>query len=114
MLGKTLVHERVVGCQQVENTAVLANDTAEEQFGLALEGVAQIVIEIRKQIHDRLARFQRADAQPLAREVLDQRDGVRIGKHSTHLLLEHGGIFQLALYGDINQLIVGDAAPQEK
>ena len=55
-----------------------------------------------------------AHAQPLKREIRRQCLRARIRKHSTHLLLEHGGIFQLALYGDINQLIVGDAAPQEK
>ena len=54
VLRQPLVDERVVRLQQIEDAAVFLDDAGEEQFGLALERVAQVVVEIREQIHDRL------------------------------------------------------------
>ena len=75
MLGKPLVDEGVIRRQQIENAAVFVHNASEEQFRLALERVAQVVVKIGKQIHNRLAGFQRAHAQPLPREICDQRFG---------------------------------------
>src|SRR5205814_7324568 len=47
--GQTLVEERIVGVQQVEHAAILADDTVEEQLRLALEGLTQIVVEVKEQ-----------------------------------------------------------------
>ena len=47
VLGQSLVHERVVGVQNVENIAVFANDAVEQQLGFALECLSQVVIEVR-------------------------------------------------------------------
>ena len=79
-----------------------------------LERVPQVVVEIREDVHDRLARLQRAHAQPLAGEVGDQLVGARVLEHPAHLLLEHGWRAQLARRGDVDQLVVRDAAPQEE
>ncbi len=43
-----------------------------------------------------------------------KRVGPRVGEHALHLLLQHGGISQPALLGQVEQLIVGNAAPEEK
>ena len=51
-----LVQERVVGAQQVERAAVLADDAVEEQLGLAPERLAQRVVEVGK---DALHRHRR-------------------------------------------------------
>ena len=40
--------------------------------------------------------------------------GPRIRQHAPHLLLEHGWILQLALRGELDQFVVGNAAPQEE
>ena len=53
--------------------------------------------------------------QPLRSEVADQGGGgARIGQHPPHLLLEHGGLRQLAAFGGVQQRGVGNAAPQEE
>ena len=53
--------------------------------------------------------------QPLAGEVADQRLGARIGQHPPHLLLQHRRVVQLALRSARSQqLVVGNAAPQEE
>ena len=58
--------------------------------------------------------LQRPHAQPLAGEVVDQRVGFWIGQHALDLFLQHGRILELALRGEVDQLIVGNAAPQEE
>ena len=73
MLGKPLVHERVVCRQQIENAAILADDALEEQLDFTLERVAQVVVEVGEQVHDRLGGLQRANTQPLSREIGDER-----------------------------------------
>ena len=64
-----LVDERVVGVHQVEHAAVLAHDAAEEQLGLALEGLAQVVVEVGEDEQVRIPVAQLAQEQPLAGEV---------------------------------------------
>ena len=55
LLRQPLVDERVIRGQQIEDAAILMGDAAEEQFDLALVCRAQVVVEIREQIHHRLA-----------------------------------------------------------
>ena len=114
LLGEPLIDEGVIRGQQVQNAAVFVNDAAEEQLDFALIGGAQVVVEIREQVHHRLAGLQRPHTQPLAGEVGDQRIGLRIGQHAPHLLLQHRRVLQLALRGEVEQFIVRHAAPQEE
>ena len=46
MARQPLVDKRVVGIEQVEETAVLADDRGEQQLGLATKRLAEIVVEI--------------------------------------------------------------------
>ena len=61
MDGQPLVQERVVGAQQIERAAILADDAFEEQLRLAAERLAQAVVEIRE-LALRPARRQRRSA----------------------------------------------------
>ena len=54
-----------------------------------------------------------ADFQPLAGEVGGEGAGARIGQHALHLRIEDGGIVQLPLRGQSDQLVVGHGTPQE-
>ncbi len=114
MLREPFVDERVIGREQVEDAAVLVNDAAEEQLDLAPESFAQRAIEVREQIHDGLAGLHAAHVQPLPREVLDERVRARVRDHPLDLLLEHRGVVQAPFGGELNQLLVRDAAPQEE
>ena len=40
--------------------------------------------------------------------------GLRILQHSLHLLLEYRRILEFPLCSDVEQLVIGNAAPQEK
>ena len=50
MAGQPFVDEGVVGGQQIEDAAIVAELAVKEQLGLALEGLAQVVVELGKQI----------------------------------------------------------------
>ncbi len=52
--------------------------------------------------------------EPLAREARDQRARPLVGEHAPRLRLEHRGLAQPARLGEVEQLVVGDAAPQEE
>src|SRR5206468_4571480 len=112
--GQTLVDERVIRIQQLDDVAVLPNDAVEEQLRLAAHGLAKIVVEVGKQERNRDLALQAAQVQPLSGEVRDERLRAGIRQHPPHLPLERGGIPELLLPGELDQLVVGDAAPQKK
>ena len=55
-----------------------------------------------------------AQEQPLPGDVVHQRLSARIGQHPARLLLEHRGIGEPAGAGQLQQLIVRNAAPEEE
>ncbi len=105
------VDERVVGVQELEHAAILAQHAREEELRLAPQALAQRVVEVRKNTLHRDHGVEVAQVQPLAREVGDERIGARIGDHAPHLALELRGLAQRAALGGAQQLVVGDAAP---
>ena len=114
MLRQPLVEERVVGIQQFHHAAILAHDVLEEQLGLALEALAQALVELGEDVRIGLLLREIAQVEPLPGEIRDQRFGARIVQHAPHLLVQHGGVLQLALLRQVQQLVVGNAAPQEE
>ena len=90
------------------------HDALEEHFRFALQRLPQVVVEIREHVLVRTQALQVAQIQPLAGEVRAQRAGAFVGEHPLHLLIEHGGRVQLAGDGQVQQLIVRDAAPDEE
>ncbi len=114
MPGQALVDERVVRIQQIEHAAILAHDAVEQQLGFALERLPQIVVEVRKHQEVGVPVPQLAQEQPLSGEIGDERARPRVVQHPSDLLLERRGVLELALLGGLQQLLVGNAAPQEK
>src|ERR1700733_13451368 len=55
-----------------------------------------------------------ADIQPLAGKILHQRLRTRIGDHAIYLLSQYFRLVQLFGRGEIDQLLVRNAAPQEE
>jgi hypothetical protein len=114
MLGDALVDERVVRVHQVHDIAILAPDAVEEHPRLVLEAGAQVVVEIRELHRVGLLRLQIAQEQPLAGKVGRQPLGPGIGQHAPDLALEDARRAQPPLAGHLEELIVGDAAPEEE
>ena len=55
-----------------------------------------------------------AHRQPLLDEVVEKARRPAIGEHPVDLLLEDGRILQPAARGEVDQLVVGHAPPQEE
>ena len=113
MLGQPLVDERVVGRQQIQKTAIFAEDAGDEELGLLHERLAQELVEWEDE-RIRFDRFDVSQVEPLPGEIGDQRIGTRIGQHAAYLLLQHRLVLQLAALREIEQLIVGNTAPEKE
>ncbi len=113
MLGKSFVDEGVVGAQQIEHAAILAQDAVEQEGRFVLKSFAQRAVEA-EDVRVRSDRRDVADVQPLSSEVVHERLRPRIVQHALHLLLEGRGIAQAAVLREIEQPIVGDRAPEKE
>jgi hypothetical protein len=49
MRGQALVEERVIRLQQIQHAPILTHHAVEEQLRFPPEGLAQVVVEVRKQ-----------------------------------------------------------------
>ena len=83
-----LVHERVVGGQQIEQAAILAHDRIEEELGLLLHRLGERVVVLRIQQVVREDLVEVLQAQPLRRKPRRQRFRSLVGEHAAHLLLD--------------------------
>ena len=92
-----LVHEGVVGVEQIEHAAVLAHDALEEQLRSRCGTPAAARCRSSgKSPGVGMWPLQVAQHQPLAGEVVDQRPRLRIGEHPPHLPLEHRRLVEQA------------------
>ena len=94
MLGYPLINEGVVGGQQIQYVVVFVENAAHEQVGFLAQGLAEIVIEIRKLLRVGEGVLEVPQEQPLRREVGHQRIRARVGEHAPHLFFEHRRIFR--------------------
>ena len=109
------VDERVVGVEQLDDAAIFPECARDEELGLALEGLQQALVvgRIPIGIDDDLA--HPAQVQPLRRESVNERAvGTRIRQHPAHFALENRRARELVALGQVEQALIGDAAPQEE
>ena len=114
MFSQPLVHEGVIGGQQVDDVAIFADDAVEEQLDFAAHGAAQRIVEIRIHHRQRANAVHAAQVQPLSGKIDRQRLGPAVGEHAPHLPIEHRRVLQPALAGQSEQFLVGNGAPQKK
>ena len=95
---QTLVHEREVGIDQIDDAAVFAENRLEQELGLALERQTEVAVKLPGRGRDAL---QLAQQQPLPRYVVHHRLSPRIGQHPPRLLLEHRGFGEPAGTGSL-------------
>ncbi len=109
-----LVEERIVGTQQIERAAILANHALDEHLGLDAKRLPQGIVEVGKRLLHRDRRRQVAQEEPLPGEVAHERGEPIVGHHAADLAIEHGRVAQPPLFRQPQQFLVGNAAPQEK
>src|SRR5262245_56860033 len=111
-----LVEKRLVGGQQVCDAAVFFQLSVEKQLDLPDECHSQVVVEPGKPLVE--IRRDQPDIsylQPLFEEVLHQRRArAFVAQQPPYFPLEHRRLVQLPADGRVEQLVIGDAAPQEE
>src|SRR5262245_60807603 len=112
--GEPLVHERIVRRQEIDDAAVLAQLRADEQPRFLVEGVAQLLVQLRLRIDVRHDAGELADGEPLSREVIDERLSSSIREHPPYLPFQRCTIAQRAFRRDGEQFFVRDAAPEKE
>ncbi len=96
------------------HAAILMHDAADEQLGFLAHRQPQIVVEIGEHGNRRRPGLQRTQVQPLPGEIDHQPVRLRVRQHPPHLLLQHRRFVQFVLGRYVDQLVVGNAAPQEE
>ena len=95
MPGQIGVHPSVVAIQQLQQAAVLPQQSREELSGLSHHGLPQGRRELRELLGiGRRDRTQGPDAQPLAHKLFGQGAGLRVCEHPHHLCLQNLGLGQ--------------------
>ena len=111
-----LVEIRVLRSQQIDHAAVFPEDAVGEERQLGAEILARIrsaggIREHRRVRHDLVEALH---VEPLMDEIARQRHGTRIGQHAPDLPVEHGGLAQLAVDAELQQLLIGNRVPEEE
>ena len=113
---QALVEEGVVRRQQLDHAAIAAQDAVDEQPQLLLEHRAGIqqAARVGELASVRGDLVQLGEVEPLEREIVAQRLGPRVGKHPAHLSGQHVGIAEARFGGELQELLIRQAAPQEE
>jgi hypothetical protein len=114
VVGQPLVHDRVIGSDQVVDASVLPDQAVEEQLRLALHGVGELLVEVGELESVGVDLVQILKTEPLGSEPRAERLGARIHQHATHLLLQHHGIRESAQARQTHELLVGRRGPEEE
>ena len=105
-----------LGRQQIDDAAILFQLSVEEQLHFPDEGDPQVVVEPGKLLVE--IRREQPDVsrlQPFREEVLHQRRACAlVAQHASDLSIEDSGLVQLSTDRRVEQLVIGNAAPQEK
>ena len=89
---KPLVDEGIVGAQQLKQAPVRTDLIVDEQLCLTLEGLPQVLVELRKSGGIGIDSVEIAQIEPLADEVLDEGARTGVGHHPLYLLLKYAGL----------------------
>ena len=114
MARQPLVDERIVRGQQLQNATVVLQLTRDEQLGLLLHGVTQVLVEVREGIHIGNDARDFSQLQPLIGKIIDQGARAGVAEHPPNLLIQDRRIVEPATDSQLEELVVGDGAPEKK
>ena len=115
VMGQPLVHERVVGVQELQHTSVLADVVVEKEPGLLFHGLAKVVAVLQVDVVLQEPVVQFAELQPLTGEVFHERlAGSGAVQHAPDLLAKDRRFGEPVRPGLVEKRLVRNAAPQEE
>ena len=108
-----LVHEGVLGVDELGDGAVVLQQVAEEKTRLILHRGRQVlgVVEADHLARRRL-RAEVAKVQPAVEEAVDEAVDAVVGEHAKDLFLQLGGLREAAGPGGGEQLVIGRGRPE--
>ena len=111
VLGEPLVEVGEIRVDEGRDAAILADDGVHEHRGFLDHRIAQRIGVTREQRRVGREQFEVAQLQPLAREILDERGGLRIVQEPLDL---RGKLFaQLPLLSEREEFLVRHRTPEE-
>ena len=113
MTGQSLVEESVVGVQKIDQAAVILQYRTEEELRFATHGLSQRFVKVGKPVRVGLSALQIPQLQPLPGKIFHQGLGPGIPEHPLNLLSQDSRIVEFGSLGQAEQLVVGQAAPEE-
>ena len=85
VLRQSLVDERVVGRQQLEQAPILLHQMVKEELGLPSHRLLELLVEVGVGAHVRMQPVEVGQPKPLGREPCGKRLGTRVGQHPVDL-----------------------------
>ena len=114
VMSQALVDESVVRPEEIEQASVLADQTLEQEFGLPLHRVREVLVEVREEVGVGSDLVEILQPQPLRHEARTQRLGARVVQHAERLPLQFAGIRQPSLHGRGPEFFVRRKPPEEE
>ena len=114
VLGQPLVDERIVGVEEGQDAAVLAEHRHDEHVGLVQHRLAEPLVEIPEHKAVRMLLLEVANIEPLSGEIVRQGLRLGIGEHPRDLTVEDHRVVKPAFFCNIEEVVVRDAAPEEE
>ena len=112
MTRQLLVQESLIRGQQIDDTTVFFKLRVQKELSFGDESGAQIIVEPGELGAIGVQQPNVARLEPIREEILDQRSTrARVGEHPRDLLLEDSRLVEFPADCEIEQSIVGDAAP---
>ena len=114
MPREPLVHEGVVGGDEVKDAAILADDAVEEELGFADERFGERAVPVRVEQPVGPDLVDVLQPQPLRRKSRRQRLRSRVGQHALDLPVVDRRIAQRAVAGGLEQFLIRQGRPEEE
>src|SRR5205085_2488512 len=112
--GEGLVGKRVIGIEQLQQTAILAEYGVDEEDGLLLHRLRQLIVISREfAAIGAEGNAKLLKAKPLDREVFGHRPRARILQHPPRLLPEDLRLMKFARAGEGEELVIRHARPEK-
>ena len=113
VLRQAAIEKGEVGVDQVPDSEIALHEFGEEQPGFFLERVVQQVVVLGIEPLVGIRQLDLVEPQPLADEVRDEALRLVVVEHSLHMPRQHLRLRQRALSRRREELLVGQALPQE-
>src|SRR5262249_29216620 len=114
MASQTIIEEGMIRRHQIDDAAILQEDTADEQLGFRREVFAQRLVESLEDRRIGLYEIETVQSQPLHRKAADKARRFRIRQHPLDLSIDRARLAQTFRNREVEQFFVGSCVPEKE